>query len=835
VGAKAVNLTSLLDCGYPVPPFFVVTTKVFSHFCEELNKVNKDATSQKKAQDFLSLIKYGSRKINPGFWKKFDFHFLKLQRQNTVSKVSVRSSSPFEDQATQSFAGQFETYLDVEDLEAVWEAVKKCWLSLWQPNVLSYLQRSNLKPKYKAMAVIIQQMIKPDLAGVLFTKEPVTKNKSKMLLEFSTGATDDVVSGKVEPWRILIDKKTKFHSYLSVERSKQKEAKQTEKVRGLLSEEKIQQLISTGDNLEKQFGYSVDIEWAIEKNKLWLLQARPLTTGLRNERQRKDAKGNLWTDYFFVERFVDPVSPLGWTIIGKWIEKRALREPLHFLGFDELNRTKKITRLFDSYPYTRIEVFQSLYSIIPDFAISEDKKRAFLNTDSHDLWLKELIKRLPFIFYRLLVKDLNYLPWFHLRAWQRFLTRYLRQLKENQTVHNSMDLTGLRKWFIQVELLTDEFLSYHRWSITFADLYFHLLERVLPILLPELKFLNCVDLICGLHGNKTVETNLELAQLTASLNIDIKKRKKIDIPHLNEIPEFQVQFELFLKRHGHRSQNLDPYYPTWKDNPEFIKRTIIDMLKEPMTTNIIEQSQSRLKNNRIKAEALLFKNLSREKGVLRIIKQKIIDSILKKTRSFVLLRENQRYYWHIALAEKRRIILEVGRRMVEQKILSFPEQVFFLQRTEFLRCFEPDVDGSLLRKKAEQRLKRWERNGVKSKTKTIDKKFQRIKTSELKGLGVSAGKILGRACVVHSLAEAQKMTSGAVLVTGSVDPAWTPIFAKAAGLVLEVGGILSHASIVAREFRLPAVTSVAGATSFIKDNQLLELDGQKGTVIIIQE
>jgi len=835
VGTKATNLALLLKNGYPVPPFFVVPTKVFSHFYRECKKTNKDSINHKKAKNFLSSIEFGSKYITSAFWKKFESLFSNLQQGNSAFKVSVRSSSPLEDQATQSFAGQFETYLDVKDLETAWKAVKKCWFSLWQPNVISYLQRTNLNHKYAAMAVIVQKMVHPNASGVLFSREPVSNDDSKMLIEFSFGAPDDVVSGKVNPWRIRIDKKTKKISWLSPTHETKKNRKQSDNIEELLTIEKIQQLIRIGEKLEIQLNCSVDIEWAIEKGKLWLLQVRPLTTAAINDRQRRDKNGDLWTDYFFVERFVDPVTPLGWSIIGKWIEERALREPLHFLGFDKLNQKKNITRLFDSFPYTRIEVFQSMYSVIPDFAISEDKKLAFLNTKSRRLWVKNLIWRLPFIFSRLIFRDINWFPPLHLRLWQRFINRYSKQLKENRPDLDSLDFIELGQWFNRIELLTDEFLTYHRWSITFADLFFHLLEILLPVLHPDLKSLNIADLISGLPGNKTVQANLELSQLASSLNINVKQKKKFDVQQLKEIPGFQNQFNLFLKRHGHRSQNLDPYYPPWRHNSDFIEKTIVDLVTNPKTGAVIEKSQRQANNNRIEAENFLFTSILKSNSPLRLLKKSLLKSILGNVQSFALLRENQRYYWHFALEEKRRIILETGGRLVERNILSFPEQIFFLQRREFLQCFEPNAELSFLRQKTEKRFKKWKRSGAATKIEYKAQKKQEGKSSELQGLGVSAGKIQGKAYVVRSLAEAQKMKPGGILVTGSVDPAWTPVFAKAGGLVLEVGGILSHASIVAREFRLPAVTSVAGATSIIKDDLLLEIDGTTGTVTILRE
>ena len=835
VGGKAANLALLLENGYPVPPFFVLTTKVFSRCFKLINKSKKRSTDYEKAQNFLSFMKYGSKNMPSKFWKTFEKYYRSLQSPDSGSKVSVRSSSPLEDQAAQSFAGQFETFLDVEELDTAWQAVKKCWLSMWQPNVLSYQQQSNQKRDYKTMAVIIQKMVHPDISGVLFTRDPLSKNDSEMLIEFSLGAPDDVVSGKVEPQRIRVDKKTAKQFLISSINEKNNGKKLCGKMKKFFLKERIEQLSKKGQRLEIQFNLPLDIEWAIEKNKLWLLQVRPLTAGLENERQRRDKNGDLWTDYFFVERFVEPATPLGWSIVGKWITKRALREPLYYLGFDELLRKKKITRLFDFFPHTRVEVFQSMYSVIPDFAIAKDKQQAFLNLKTRSFWLKETIQRLPFLISRLLLREINWFPPLHLREWQRFLTRYLKQLKRKQTALESMELAELRLWFLQVELLTDEFLSYHRWSITFADLFFHSLEFLVPMLQPELKLFNLVDLISGLPGNKTVEANLELSRLAYFSKNNITKNNKFDVNQLHQIPGFQSQFELFLSRHGHRSQNLDPYYPTWRDDSDFIKRMIIDIIADHKTKAVIEESQSQAKDKRIEAEALLFTNLSKQKSLLGVVLKKLIKHILNMSQSFALLRENQRYYWHMALAEKRRIILQVGKRLVTRKVLTFPEQIFFLQRSEFLHCFTSEVDFFSLRQNAEQRYKKWKQAKSSSEVNNAAKKCDRNESDQLHGFGVSAGKIRAKAKIVYSLVQAQQIKPGKVLVTRSVDPAWTPVFAKAAGLVLEVGGVLSHAAIVAREFRLPAVTSVTRATSLIKDDQLLEIDGSTGIVTIIQE
>ncbi len=831
IGNKAKNLALLLKTGYSVPSFFVVTTKLFQHIFQKFMASTNNVDSFEEAKKFFDEIEFGNGILPAKFWKLFERQFNGVQSRSAIAAVSVRSSTAVEDSANQSFAGQFATFLDVKDKIAAWQKIKKCWLSLWLPQVQSYFRLAKICPETKAMAVIIQQMIHPDFAGVLFTRDPVIGDEKMMWLEFSPGTAEAVVSGAVDPFRIQINKSTKKLSYLSVKDKKIS----WEKIFPLFAQEKIEELINIGFNLERYFGRPVDIEWAIEKQKLWLLQVRPTTAGLGNERQRCDENGQWWTDYFFVERFVAPVTPLGWSIIGKWITKRALRQPLYYLGFDKLSRSRAITQTFAAYPYTRIEVFQSLYSVVPDFALSADKKTAFINQSQRRKWWQELMKRTPCLISRLVFRDLNFFPPLHLSAWQRFLKYYLPQLANNTKPLGQMDVSQLHHWFLQVEALTDEFLSYHRWSITFADLLFHTMELILPRLLPETKELNVADLFSGLPSNKTVEANLELAQIAHDCKTKKRKNQNIAISELEENPDFNRRLEKFLQNHGHRSENLDPYYPTWRDNPQFIKKMISALMSAPPGKSAIEVSQEQAKNNRQQAEALLLSSLAKQHWLRALIKKKLIFALLKMTRSFILLRENQRYYWHLALAEKRRIILEVGQRLVAKRVFDFAEQIFFLWRSEFLQIFRAKVDLFALQKKAASRHKKWQQTNSHSATPSTLRKNSKTTEAPLRGLGVSAGKITAEASVVFSLSQAEGIRPGTILVTRSVDPAWTPVFAKAAGLVLEVGGILSHASIIAREFKLPAVTSVAQATQKIVPGQLIEIDGATGIVNIIEE
>ena len=184
VGNKAKNLAFLLRHGYAVPSFFVVTTALFQHVSKKFSVSTNNVDSYDEAKKFFDSMEFGSTNLPSKFWKSFEGQFNLLKNAASPAAVSVRSSSPYEDSTNQSFAGQFVTFLDVKNKIDAWKAIKQCWLSLWQPNVLSYLQEARIRGETKAMAVIIQQMVHPDFSGVLFSFDPVQTNNDLMLLEF---------------------------------------------------------------------------------------------------------------------------------------------------------------------------------------------------------------------------------------------------------------------------------------------------------------------------------------------------------------------------------------------------------------------------------------------------------------------------------------------------------------------------------------------------------------------------------------------------------------------------------------------------------------------------
>jgi len=272
-GGKGANLGELLKIKIPVPPGFVILTQAFKEFLEEAymdegakamrNKINfKDTKSVEKRSEFIRNLILRA-KIREEVRKKILNSFEKLKSK----RVAVRSSATIEDSKIDSWAGQLETYLNITK-ENLIENVKKCWASLYAPQALSYRTRRNLWNKKIAVAVIVQKMIQPEVSGVCFTAHPVTKDKNHLIIETIQGLGELLVQGKATPNSYTVAK----------DKLKISEVNIVVKERRDLSEKQIRELTKLCLKVEGHYKVPQDIEWAIEKDKFYILQTRPITT-----------------------------------------------------------------------------------------------------------------------------------------------------------------------------------------------------------------------------------------------------------------------------------------------------------------------------------------------------------------------------------------------------------------------------------------------------------------------------------------------------------------------------------------------------------------------------
>ena len=764
-GAKAARLAVMAKHGIPVPDFRIISTKAFSRF----------------------------HNSEPEKWSPKLVNFLQSFADNQ-SQLAVRSSAPFEDHASFTMAGLFRTILNVKGCDDAISAIRQCWSSLNSPPVTAYLSHFGFQTRQPTMAVILQKMLNPDYAGVLFTRHPVTGDERYMLLEMVVGIGEALVSGEADPVRILIDREKVEFTYYG-------EKEQVSYLQGQPGfQESLSNLLKFAADIETLFGAPQDIEWAVENNQVWILQSRPITHAISRQRVKVDENGRLWTDYFFAERFTRPLSPLGWSILQKWMEKNAYRSPLYDLGFTRIARSPNMTRLFNGLPYTHISVFQNLYSIIPLPFISPDKQKSLL-LEHRKSWLPDTWRVVPFLINQISRGDCNWLPTVNLRRWQHFISYNKKELARLDNLLQA----DASKVFTDTESLTDKFLSLHRWSITFADVFYELLHVFLRFFkLAENPVSMLGDLLTGLKENETLLANLEFLK-----NRDDK-------------------LEHFIQQYGYRSESLDIYQPTWKDNSAVLQ----EILAKGKPCDL-EETRTRLADFRKHAETACCTKLEAWPLGIRALLIFMFRQLLAYTQAFTLLRENQRNEWHKILSRMRDCARLHGQYLFRQGKIDHPDDVFFMDRSEFISTFDKDLDYRPVIAKRKAIHTALENPAPLPANGRF--RHDQATWTKMEGFGVSKGIIRGRARIARNFAEARHAEYQEILIAHSADPAWSPIFSVISGLVLETGGILSHASVVAREFGLPTVTGIAGATHVIRDGDFVEIDGENGTVLKVPE
>jgi len=809
-GGKGANLARLSNNGFNVPPYFILSSSLYDHIIK-INKIdqliNKNALHQSIAAYRQIQSKILAAEIPEFIIAQINSAFKNLIQQSVFKTVAVRSSALGEDLQDHSFAGQLETYLNLQDEQQLLEGIKKCWASLWNERAYSYFSKIRDSFFPRSLAVIVQQMIPAEYAGICFTLDPTDVEQDWLMIEAHEGIGADIASGNVNPSRYRVHRKS---FKIQAEQS-------------LLDERQLVELARTGLKIEQSFRAPQDIEWAIFQDKIYILQSRPITTTVMKQ---INPAGKLWSSYFFGERFPQPVSPLGWSILKPLIEKNAFREPLHLLGFNELARSR-LTKCFYGRPYTKLEIFQALHSLFPTAYVSSDKRKLFY--DKSVSLRESLIKIFKNIFpiLKSLISTTDWIPPLHLRNWKRFLNYHLEKIQSRQKLDLPI-LSDEQLWQLnlQAERLSDRLLNLHRWSITFAELIYHFLMFLIRNWLPQMEADQIViALHRGIPGNKTIEMNIELWNLGHS--------NRFHPPTgWNRFLIATPGWKSFLQKFGHRSTSLDIAVPTFAENVNYIQSLIQPYLSLPRVQSP-EKKQINFEQQRANQHRVVSKYLSKQ--AWGFLKKQFFKILLNWSEQLFLLRENQRHYWHQALAINRKLFLELGRRLVDRGWLENQDHIFFLTRNE--------VEQALFRQKfvsqleIESRIKlhqQWHQLQPSAMIdESIPNQFEAKKTSkELVGIGASPGVVTGQARVLTALQETAQIQPGEILVVPTTDPGWTPLFGIVQGLVMEIGGVLSHGAIVAREFGIPAVTSVAQATSRIATGMKITVDGNKGMVWI---
>ncbi len=855
VGGKAAHL-SKLSADFRVPLGFCLTGAAFQ---APLPDGLDGALPVDKLQSLLPAV---LGKVVPAYER------LAVLCGMLRPAVAVRSSATQEDSRAASFAGQYESYLNVVGIEAVAEAILRCWASALSSRAIEYRRQRGLPVELTQFAVLIQQFILADISAVVFSANPVTGSHDEIVINANWGLGESVVGGTATPDTHVVRKQdltVVAHSIAEKQTMAIAAAEGTREVnlprllrkQPVLSSAQVVELAHLTLALEKTMGWPVDAECAYRGSDLYLLQCRPITT-LPVPPRRAAARRKEETKV--AQTAAQPSSS-------------PLPVPENFPVVWERSDDERLYWIID-----RMHIPGPVPPLATVFLRHCYVDGVNYGADLYDWPLRNSIRHINFYWYwcpalRSLpapgLEALNERSQAKLDAVMSHLAEFwetecLSEIQQFLATWEAFDLGGATLPDLLAHLEKTVAGSKRMWEVHFKmfPFYaaldsFHEMSQELfgqPGALENYRLLGGFD-------NKSLETDRELWQLSRKAKAMPQVRQALEqnaasealsaLEGSSEGRAFLAEFNAFLAEYGHRGATISPSDPSWIEDPNPVIKTLKEYMAAPERDPLAEMAGLAAQRERLVAEAR-----KRLKGYPQPIVRRF-ESVLKAAQEATVLQENHNFWIdQRCVYQVRRVLVEFGRRLAASSLLDEPGDVFFLYldelRSAVLAPAEKDWLGLVRRRKAElEHFRRiWPPLELGTRPlgpmpftplgRAVIERFFGMTPLEpttdpslLRGHAASSGRARGPARVIRSLAEAHKLKKGDVLVAETAVPPWTPLFATAAAVVTDIGGVTSHCAVVAREYGIPAVLGTETATSRIRDSQLIEVDGSAGLVRIL--
>lgn len=893
-GGKGANLARMVRSGFPVPPGFLITTTAYEAFIAanrvdaRIAEVGRSLRSpspealEAASQNIRDLFVHGL--IPEDVVREIVSAYEQLSPD--ASPVAVRSSATSEDHPDASFAGQHATYLNVRGAEALLEAVKRCWASLWTARALAYRVRQirsedSSRPVIQAaggdpvhgspsLAVVVQQMVPADSAGVLFTMNPVNGDRDESLINAAWGLGETVVSGRVTPDTLILHKSTDrvksvevgdkvVMSVYSAEGTTEVSVESHQRRQPVLNEQQAAELVRLGRTIEAHFGTPQDIEWAIAGESVFILQSRAVTRLPRDRvllsaaaavpgdddwpavGERPAQPTDLWTRAVLGEIWPHPVSPLMWSGVSVFIGN-SIRYGLRGLRISGLEETQWAGRFYGRVYYNEGALAQILsheLGLPGSFVNRALGSRCGADPGREGSFrLLRFLQRVPG-FLRVALSQLGTgreLETLFTEIDQWTADFKIRSLEQRSDRELWAELMAWAERFQQAISLQSKISSI---GIT----AFALLELLMGRWCGRKDLAR--DLMSGLSGVYAAEMGPALWQICQMLrglglaSLVLDDEPKAALSRLQEMPAARPVIQLlesFLERFGHRCPNEGEWLnPRWVDAPEQVVEAMAGYLQAGDRFNPTE-GEARQRQRREDA-------LAWTEAHLDPLRRSIFRLCLARAQHGARLRENGKHYYMKLALVVRRIEVLYGERWSSRGWLKKPADIFFLTLPDLKRVVEagdPVAAGLDLRTLVDERHKSFQYWSDVAAPEVIGADGRPVATQPdaepegpvMLGIAASGGQVRGRARIIHSPREANRLQTGDILVTRAIDPGWSLVFPLAAGLVLEMGGVLSHAAIIAREYGLPAVVNVKDAIRRIRDGQTITVNGTTGHIYL---
>ncbi|MDE0039210.1 MAG: PEP-utilizing enzyme [Gammaproteobacteria bacterium] len=863
VGGKGLSLTRLVEAGFAVPDGCILPTAVYRRFVLDTG-VEQSVLEAAKPEIVRGTLSFDTAAGR--IRDLFDSASLPGDLVDTLrdayagiaadaAPVAVRSSATTEDLPDFSFAGQQESYLNILHLEAFVAAVRRCWASAWSARALAYRHRVGVDNDNVAVAVVVQRMVDADVSGVLFTANPATGARGEMIVNASYGLGEGIVGGTVGPDEFVLDRENlaardthlgdKARMVVGTGKGGTRSVDVEADRRSLpsLSASQLAELGHQARAVEEHFdGVPQDIEWAFASGKLWLLQSRPITNlppePLVDVRWDPPEPGAYLQRSQWVEHVPEPVS----TLFEDLHMKRSLQEAwgrnLVRHGNHDFEDTQPpasfhLTTTVNGFAYRQVGEPPRTGQPRPRRPGRRSRLAARLRTLRMYLTFVPRWRYVALPRYRREIRAWHALEpkaatveqlWTGIRAMSKADARYWY----NNGVWNAFALTR------GTEYQLHGFLEEHGDGLFTSGLF-----------------------LSGL-ASPAFDAQTSLAAVAKA----IRDRESLfeaviaASPHqlietLDRHPdggEARATLDDYFAQYGHQVFTMDFVEPAEAESPLNTLRSLQALLVAPYDGDAAKRQLRRRRREAFRAASRQFKGTLRWRFWWR----------LWVARRYYPNRERAMFELGRAWTVLRPFARELGRRLAEAGTLHEPEDIFFLTTDELGRAVRsiaalrrlPEShrhahypDGPGLPEYADLAVERRELREARKRLKPpalipgpppwsplpsdVDAETP---DNALKGSAVSPGRVTGEACVILSPRDFDRMRPGTILVCPATTPAWTQLFPQAIGLATDIGGILAHGSIVAREYGIPAVLGLVDATERIRDGQTLTIDGDKGLV-----
>jgi prodigiosin/undecylprodigiosin synthetase len=860
VGNKAFHLAQLTAEGFPVPEGTVVTAETYRRFLEECGVAGDVARLEREDEgpETLAAIERirGAMAARP------------LPR-DLVERVeawlaaagdpvlAVRSSGLEEDGDKASFAGQFETVLNVQGSGAVCEAIRTCWMSTVTQRALVY-GRSLGRGIAGGMGVVLQRMLDPESSGVAFTRSPLG-DADHMLIESAWGLGEAIVSGRTATDAFEIDKDTgrfvsrtlrqkvvraRLDAHSGILYEKVPEA---DRMRASLTTEQAEELGGILVRIRQFYGSEQDVEWALAGGRFYLLQARPISVAARGAVRDHDYGTRVLTSVDIGESWTGVMTALGQSFARHYLRNShpaLYRE----LGFRDTGDTDNYVVFVNGRCYLDLSYLAHLST---QSILLSDQKAFLARYSTPDMSLEGYVNPYdpPFTGMRAVKSNWTYFKT-QLNHWRTYKRRAVAAVSGRSKAFGDFrnrDLTGLSYAELN-EVMKQSYAYFHSSSRVMAPPYFgaFIFYDILKLLCKNwlgdengvlaAKIKSDASDLRNMEVNEAIANLANLIREDPALESRFRSNSAVELVRLFRAGELPAAFtgplEAFLAEHGMRGNlEIDVFRPRWVDDPEHlfgVLKVYVESGHDPVG-HLTETARMRSSTT---AEAL---------ARLSPLKRRILRYVSDRYITLSGYREDTRLNYLLGIWMIRKVIMEVGRRLVERGMFKELGEVAHVTYGEILTHLEKGGDASVFDRAEMERRRRELGLNLRLPAPPISfignwrPDLGRTSWNDvLTGLPVSPGTVTGPARVVTDLREQMsEFQHGEVLITRFTDTSWTPLFTISSAVVADIGSQLSHSAILSRELGIPCVVNTCNATEHIRTGDIVCVDGAEGRVTIL--